>query len=575
VAEGALQGFGWVDWAVVAGFLVGVTVLGERLAGKQSSIRDFFLGGRRLPWYAVAASIVATEISAVTLVGLPAVVFRDGGNLAYLQIGLFGSLIARWMIALWLVPAYYEREIYSPYDYMGQRLGGRVRGATTTLFALGGVLGQSARVYLIAVVLEVILHSELGWVEAQTGLPPLVSAVSAIVLVSLLWTLMGGITTVVWTDALLFCVFLAAAVIALVTVVSGVEGGAGEVLRVGGEAGKLQLVDTTLTLRKPYTIWAALVAQSWAGLAPYGVDQLMAQRLFCCRGVAEARKAIVASYAGVAVIVLVGLVGVALYAWYRHHPLTGEALALYEGDPDRIFPIFVLEAIPTGLRGLILAGVFAAAISSLDSILAALSQTVLSAVYLPWRERNRPAGFDEADEHRRAVRVSRALVVVFALLLGAMAVFAADVKEHYKAVLDLALALAGYTQGALLAGFFLAWRKRPAGRDLGSGFVWSAALSVLAVFVVAWRQPWAETAYLIAACTLVGLWLLLRVWIDRATALAPSLFLALGLLGLGWLQHAGTEPLVAWPWYVPIGCGVCWSFAWLLARRREPSASLT
>jgi len=402
----------------------------------------------------------------------------------------------------------------------------------------------------------------LGWVLERRH------RASVLVAVSLVWTLMGGITTVVWTDALLFLVFLSAIAIALVTVVSGVEGGAAEVLQAGRAAGKLQLLDTTLSLRKPYTIWAALVAQSWAGLAPYGVDQLMAQRLFCCRGVAEARKAIVASYAGMLVTVLVGLTGVALYAWYRHHPLVGEALALYQADPDRIFPIFVLEAIPTGLRGLILAGVFAAAISSLDSILAALSQTVLSALYLPWRERTRPAVVDEADEHRRAVRVSRALVVVFALLLGAMAVLAADVKEHYKAVLDLALALAGYTQGALLAGFFLAFRRRRTSRDAGSGFVWAAPLSVLAVFVVAWRQPWAETAFLLAACALGGLWLLLRVWIDRAAALGPSLALLAGLVGLGWLQRAGSEPLVSWPWYVPVGCATCWSFAWLLGRTR-------
>jgi hypothetical protein len=135
-------------------------------------------------------------------------------------------------------------------------------------------------------------------------------------------------------------------------------------------------------------------------------------------------------------------------------------------------------------------------------------------------------------------------------------------------VLDLALALAGYTQGALLAGFFLAVRRRPARRDLGSGFVWAAPLSVLAVFVVAWRQPWAQTAYLVAASSLGGLWLLLRVVRGPAGALGASVAFLAGLVGLGWVQRAGSEPLVSWPWYVPVGCAICWSFAWLLGRTR-------
>ena len=565
-ANAALGGFGALDWGVVLGALLAVTLIGHRLAGHQATMRDFFLGGRRLPWYAVAASIVATEISAVTLVGLPSVVFRDGGDLTYLQIGLVGSLVARALIAVYLVPAYYEREIYSPYDYMGERLGGRTRGLTSTLFALGGVLAQSARVYLIAVVLEVILHRELAWVEAATGLPPLVSAVGAITLVAVLWTWMGGIATVVWTDALLFALFLGAVGIALAVVVRGVDGGAREVLEVGAEAGKLRLFDLDPSPRKAYTLWAALFAQSWAGVGAYGVDQLMAQRLFCCRGVRDARRAILASYAGMGITTLVGLTGVALYAWYRQHPLTGEALALYTEKPDRIFPIFVLEAVPAGFKGLILAGAFAAAISSLDSILAALAQTVMSAVWLPWRER-RGAPEDPA----RALRVSRALVLAFGVLLGLLAVAAEVAARHYGSVLDLALAMAGYTQGALLAGFALAFGRRDGRRDLASGLAWSAPLSLSAVLSVAWPQRWAQAVVLGAGALAAALWCATRLRREGARALGGLVVLALATALLAANQAWGTT--LAWPWFVPVGAVYTYALARLLARRTETERS--
>ncbi len=566
---GLLGGFDWLDWAVVAGFLLLTTAIGERLSGKQSSVHDFFLGGRRLPWYAVAASIIATEISAVTLICLPAVVFKEGGDLTYLQLGVFGSFVARWAIAIWLVPAYYEREIYSPYDYMGQRLGGNVRGVTSALFAFGGVLAQAARVYLIAIVLEVILVDELTWIEAHTGIPSLVAAVGAIGAVSVLWTLLGGIATVVWTDAILFLVFLAAIAIALVTVVRGVDGGASEVLRAGAEAGKLRFFDLSPGLSKPYTLWAALFAVSLGNIGAYGTDQLLAQRLLCCRGVRDARRAIVSSYGAMLVTVLVGLVGVALFAWYREHPLSGRALALFTEKPDRIFPIFVVQAVPVGLKGLILAGAFAAAISSLDSILAALSQTTLTALIQPWWRR-----MGRALDERRSLLTARALVVVFGVLLSALAVSCELLARQYSSILDLALAMAGFTQGALLAGFLLAfWGLRVD----GSGFVFAAPLSVLSVFalVCSGDEPTAGTSLVLGlGLTLLVLgWLATRLRDGHAGVLpplarTPVFLLAVALVVL--LQRADVD--VSWPWYAPLGCVFALAFGWLLGRRPDAAA---
>ncbi|MCK4341744.1 MAG: hypothetical protein KAY37_08485 [Phycisphaerae bacterium] len=198
-------------------------MLGAKLAGKQATIRDFFLGGRKLPWPAVAGSIIATEISAVTFISAPAIVFAAGGNFTYLQLAL-GAILARVIISIWFVPAFYEREIYSPYDYMGHRLGRPVRTVTTGLFMLGAILGQSVRVLLTALILQLM-----------TGLPLGVS-IWVIGAIAVAWTLLGGITTVIWTDVVQFVVFVFGIIAALVFVCLKLPGGFGEMVTVAAAA---------------------------------------------------------------------------------------------------------------------------------------------------------------------------------------------------------------------------------------------------------------------------------------------------------------------------------------------------
>jgi len=176
----------WVDWSIVAGYLLLTTVLGVLLSGKQQTFRDFFLGGRTLPWYAVAGSIISTEISAVTFVGVPSIAFAATGNFTYLQLGI-GTIVARIIVGFWFVPAFYEREIYSPYDYMERRLGPRVKQLVTVLFLIGQLLGQGVRVGLTALVLQVATGNRLSLHES----------IWLIGAVSIAWTLIGGISTVV------------------------------------------------------------------------------------------------------------------------------------------------------------------------------------------------------------------------------------------------------------------------------------------------------------------------------------------------------------------------------------------
>ncbi|MEO6709360.1 MAG: hypothetical protein ABI054_12350 [Planctomycetota bacterium] len=534
------------------------TWIGHRMAGRPSTIREFFLGGKRLPWYAVAGSIIATEISAVTLISLPATVFKTGGNLTYLQLGIIGSFVARWLVALIVVPAFYEREIYSPYDYMGARLGEGVRRTTSVLFSIGGVLGQAARVYLTALLLEVILHEELGRWSHAIGVSPTVLSVSVIGVVSVVWTWMGGIATVIWTDVVLFLIFLSAVAIALITLFANIDGGFSHVLRVADEAGKLRFLDFDTRLSSDYTFWAALIAQGLGGMGQYGTDQLMAQRIFCCKTKREAQKAMIASYGAMLVTVGVSLIGLALYAYYKQNPLEGASLAAYEEKHDRIFPIFITSVIPSPFKGLIVAGAFAAAISSLDSILAALSQTTLSAFYRP------RAIADAALAERRAVFMSRVLVLVYGVLLCAIAVFCERLVGKYGSILNLALAMPGYTQGAVLGAFVLAFLPL---KLRGDGYPWAAGIAVLMIFGLAWPQGLAIEILRVAAVTLFGAWVGLRI-VDKGFA-DPKEWLRTGLLAAGlsavaWLQTLAIE--VSWVWFVLLGSLVAIFFGYLLDR---------
>jgi len=560
-------GFSWLDWTVVVGLFALTHWIGTLSAGKPATIREFFLGGRKLPWYAVSASIIATEISAVTLISLPASVFKPGGNITYLQLGLIGLLLARCIVALWLIPKYYEREIYSPYDYMGHVLGKPARTLTTILFSIGGVLGQAARVYLTGIVLQVVLHDELAAFERATDIPGLWAAIAVIGVVAIAWTWLGGMATVIWTDAVLFLVFLVAIVCALYFAVSGVEGGVGEVVALGEAAGKFRFFDLEPTFARPYTIWAALIANTLVGVGAFGTDQLMAQRVFCCANARDAKKAMLASYGSMLVAVAVAMVGIALYAYYQQHPLQGAAALLHAQKNDRIFPIFIVEVMPPGMRGLIIAGAFAAAISSLDSILAALSQTVMSAFVL----KDGVVERSEADE-RRAVRTSKLLVLGFGVLLCVIAAACELIQrdERFKDVLNLALSMPTYTQGAVLATFALAFFL---GRRIdASGLLFAAPLSVLAVVAIAWHGAWTPPVLRVGAAALLGAWLLVRLR-DAESAARRALRLATLLVGCAlvlWINSRGWN--VEWPWFAPLGLVFAFSFGWLLARTKREVA---
>jgi SSS family solute:Na+ symporter len=597
--------FTLVDWGIVVAFLVFTTVLGAMLSGKQATMRDFFLGGRKLPWYAVSGSIIATEISAVTFIGVPYVVFKPGGNFTYLQLGLLGSLLARIIVGYVLVPQYYRKEIYSPYDYMGNQLGQRVRTMTSGLFVFGAMLAQGARVYLTCQIIIVLLGDQIHVLSSRFGLNELAWAAIIIGVISIGWALVGGIATVIWTNLALFLTFLIGALVALGVIAHELPGGLAEVFRVGwaakdsGAWGKFTFFDFDPSPAKDFTIWTAVIASTWGGLFSYGTDQMLVQGMFCCRDEREARKAIIGSACGQVVTMTVMLVGVGLYAYYQAHPLAGEALEVFQKKGDRIFPIFICQVVPLGLKGVIMAAALAAAISTVMGVLTALSQTVMGAFYAPLRRRQLLGRLGSVDrlevvldsdaEHRRNLQISRGLVVWWGVVLCVLAYLTDEVAHREPSILQLALAVAGYAGGALLGCFALAFL--PFKVD-GRGYMWSAPLAVGYVYALAWHNDASHRACVVFAALLFAGWLVYALVRPRQVSDAgphvlpvPAQALALlvglaGMLAVNWYGEwnaAGPgEPAkmvsIAWPWYAPLGSVVAVIWGYLLARRKLDGA---
>lgn len=467
-----------VDWLVVFGYLLLTTMVGHRLRGKQASINDFFLGGRSLPWPAVSGSIIATEISGVTFIGVPGAVMALQGDFTYLQWAA-GSIVARIIVGLYFVRVFYEKDIYSPYDYMGNKLGQGVKKLATVLFTVGSILAQSVRVLVAALPLKVVTPLPFEWCIVVIG----VFAVG--------WTLMGGMRTVIWTDVMQFFLFVVGGLVALFWMISSFDGGWSTLFSSamaaeqfdGTTVNKMQVFNFSIDPALEFTFWVALFAVPFQNLNAFGVDQLNAQRMFCCKSPSDAKKAIIWSSFGQLITVLMLFVGAALFVFYQKNPPTDPLImdALkWEGgqpkNPDNVFPVWIVTELPTALRGLILAGIFAAAISSLDSILAALSQTTLSLMRRTDHEHS-------AEEHLRLVSLSRILVLVWGAILTGFTFILYFVKEKTDVnVLPLAFGMTTYTVGPLLGMFLVALLAKRRGSI--QGLVIGAAISfVLVVFV--------------------------------------------------------------------------------------------
>lgn len=568
------QSFNVIDWSVIGAYLLLTTIIGAKLAGKQATIHDFFLGGRKLPWWAICGSIIATEISAATFVIVPAITFREGGDFRFLQLAI-GAVLARLIIGFWFVPKYYENEIYSPYDYAAKRLGTGVKKATTGLFLVGGVLGQGARVYITALVLSTIADIDM------------VTSIWTIGLFSVGWTLLGGMTTVIWTDVIQFVVLMAGALFALGFAIAAGPGSVGDTIHAAAAEGKFRLLDLGTNPSLRYTLWCGLFATPFLNLAAFGTDQVMAQRMFCCRNQRDAQVAIIASSLSLVVTVVMLLLGAALFVYFRHAPFTASELQLYDTKNDYVLPIFIVRALPTGIRGLIVAAVFASAVSTLDSTLAALSQSTLSAFVGPRVK----ALFGRARFLSKLtsseIGISKVLVVVWGAVLCLVATACIAIADLHENAVDLAFSLVTYTYGPLLAILLLAMLPL---KINASGLVWAVPTTVLAIFGASnhgLNIGWIGNSELD-----LSNWV---VWCGSAAILALGLFrshgdvrrvaaIVGGVLAVLFLHRyqpldpTGEPTHMAWTWMYPIGAAMTFTMAYLLGSSTDgqrPTTKLT
>ncbi|UCD49394.1 MAG: sodium/solute symporter [Phycisphaerales bacterium] len=547
------------DWAVIVLYLVFTTVLGGALAGKQASMKDFFLGGRRLPWPAVCGSIIATELSAATFLIAPAIVFAQGGDMTYIQLA-FGTIAARFVIGYLFIPVYYRREIYSPYEYMGNQLGPRVRNITTGLFMVGGILAQGARVYIAAKALQVITGTDVA------------TSIIIIGAVSIGWTIMGGITTVIWTDAIQCLLFTLGAIAALIFAATTIDGGLATLVSEAYHAGKLRAINLSLDPKEAYTLWCGLIGFGVLTLASHGTDQLNVQRMFTCRSAGDARKAIIFSGLSQVLTYLLLFVGAAVFVYYQHFPLTGAEQVVVDDDSMKIFAIYIVDVMPPVLSGLLMAAIFATAISTLDSLLAALSQSTIALLYKPFI---RPAA---SDKHY--VRASRVIVVVWGVLLTAFAIYCDVIAQSYADLIQFALAMAAYTYGALLGVFLLAFL--PTRRD-DLGLMWGVPLSMLTVFALNWHQRVPQAIVVVASVVLlVQAFRHLRAEPVKILYVALAVALLLTISLAAWqppgplADGAVSEPVhitLAWPWHFPIGTAITLALGYLVGNRKEADPS--
>ena len=441
-----------LDFGILVIYLTAVVLFGAYFGKSQRTIQDYFVSGKNLPWWAIMGSIVATETSTVTFISVPG--FAYGNNLTFLQL-VMGYMIGRLAVSILFIPAYFKGQLLTVYQLLGERFGSGVKRLASGVFLLTRSLADGFRLFATGLVLAAVLRAmpetdaiATAWLP---GIDPTYSILAASVLViglaTMAYTYFGGMTAVVWTDVTQLIVYTTGAVIAAVVLLGQIPGGWSEVREVAGAAGRFQLFDFTPTLTRSYTFWSGVIGGAFLTTATHGTDQLMVQRYFCTNDPRQARKALL--WSGVVVFaqfVLFLFIGVMLFVYYTQHA-PGE-IAEFTRDgrllTDRIFPYFIVRHLPIGVVGLVVAAIFAAAMSTLSSSLNSSSAAAVNDFYLP-----ATAG---AHSDRHYLTVSRMMTAVFGVVQMIVAVAAIWLSSR---VVDEVLGIASFTNGLILGVFFL------------------------------------------------------------------------------------------------------------------------
>jgi SSS family transporter len=446
------------DLTLIVVYLIGITLFGLRFrSGKDPnarSLRSYFLADQKIPWWAIALSIVSAETSTLTIISIPGVAFA--GDFGFLQI-VIGYMLGRIVVAMIFLPKYFQGQMLTAYQLIDRRFGHTLHKVTAGLFLLTRAAAEGVRVFAVSIVVGIAIG---------TGDVLSIAIISAL---TLLYTFEGGMAAVIWTDVVQMAIYIGGTFVAIYTLGAHVPGGWSQIHEVASAAGKFHLFNFAFNLTQSYTFWAGVLGGTFLTMASHGTDQLMVQRMLAARNLRESRLALLSS-GGVIFLqfTLFLLIGAGLYVFYGLHPTAF-------GSADRIFPTFIVQEMPIGAAGLLVAAILAAAMSNLSAALNSLSSTTVVDFYMHWRP--------EADERERMM-ISRSSTVVWAFVLFGVAVYSvfAGGKGH---VVEVGLSIASVAYGALLGVFLLGTLTRSATQ-------WGAIVGMVCGFalnVLLWLNP--------------------------------------------------------------------------------------
>ncbi len=447
------SGFLAADWIVLGAYFLVLLATGWYFARRErKDTKDYFLGGRSMPSWAVAVSIVATSLSAATFIGAPELSYS--GDLTYLATNI-GMIIAAIVIAFLFIPRFYETQSASIYEFLERRMGAGARRSASLAFLMGRVLASGARVFAAAIPLSMVIFG------IDAGLEPksLMLSIATLSCVAVLYTLWGGISSVIWSDVLQYVILVGAAITAIFLIARSIQAPWSEVLSTltnppstdgSPQSSKLTIFDWSMDWKSSFAIPACLIGYSLLGIGSYGTDQDLAQRMLTCKdSKAGARSVIMGILLGVPTVLVFLIVGLMLWIAYEHPELTGQPFVRSEDSGGlRVFLEYILNEIPQGVRGLMMAGLFAAGLSSMNSAINAMGAAFISDLY-------RPMNPDKDESHY--VRLGRVSVVVAGIVLGLFAcvcIFWMDDSGY--TLIDFALSVMGFAYAGLVGVFLTA-----------------------------------------------------------------------------------------------------------------------
>jgi SSS family transporter len=445
-----------LDFFVIVVYLAGTTALGLYIGRRQRSANDYFIAERSIPWWAVMFSVVASETSALTFISIPGLSYI--GNLGFLQV-VAGYILGRIVVANVLLPRYYQGELVTAYALLEKRFGLATRRFTSIVFMVTRGLADSVRVFATAIPVALILR---GTMPQEYVMP---AAIVILGVLTIVYTYKGGMKAVVWTELLQASVYVLGGISAVILLGNSVPGGWGTIIDTASATGKLRIIDTYMGFDRPHTVFAGLLGGAFLSMASHGADQLIVQRLLTARSLKDSQRALIGSgFVVFAQFTLFLMVGIGLYAFYQGRVFPAS---------DAIFPTFILEQMPSGLVGVILAAILAATMSTHSGAINSLAAATTHDIYIPL--------FGRKPDDAATLRFGKLSALAWGVVLTGGAL---TFKQQGTPVVVIALSIASFTYGALLGGFFLGWLwRRAIQRDAIIGM--SVGLVVMSVVVFA------------------------------------------------------------------------------------------